>query len=330
MEEKSFKYDIIAVGECLIDFVSRKDDQGKRLVLEGNPGGAPANVLAMAAKLGLRTSFISKLGQDSFGDFLKDSIADAGVDTQNMIMTEKHPTTLAFVTLDSTGNRSFAFYRNQTADVMLTEQEIDYDEIAKARVFHFGSVSMSAEPARTATLQAAQYAHKQGVMVSYDPNLRELLWQSLREAKEVMLQGMQYANVVKVSDEELVVLTGTQDLEQGMRSLFEQYNLSLLAVTMGPKGCVCCCKAGVFSSKTFDVACVDTTGAGDAFWGACLYQILKNEKALDQYTARDMKQLMDFSNAAGSLTTTQKGAIPAMPTEEQIQDCIANTPRCEV
>ena len=330
MNTDVLKYDVVAIGECLIDFVSRKDKGENKLLLEGNAGGAPANALAMASRLGLKTAFISKIGQDGFGDFLKDTLEKAGIDTHKMIVTDEYPTTLAFVTLDDTGNRSFAFYRNRTADVMLEEHELDYNEIAKAKIFHFGSVSMSKEPSRTATLKAAEYAHRQGLMVAYDPNLRQPLWNSLQEAKEVMLRGMQYADAVKVSDEELIVLAGVSDVEQAMEILFEKYSLKLLAVTLGANGCICRCKNGIFRAQTFDVACVDTTGAGDAFWGACLYWMIKNNKELDDYTAQDMTELMDFANAAGSLATTQKGAIPAMPTKQQILDCIATMPRCRL
>lgn len=323
------KYDIAAIGECLIDFVGLQSNEPGKLLLEGNPGGAPANVLACASRLGLKTAFISKLGKDAFGSFLLEELNKADIDTHAVAFSSDAPTTIAVVTLDGTGNRSFGFYRNQTADVMLEPAEIDYDVIRQSKVFHFGSVSMTAEPSRSATLTAAAYAREQGVTVSYDPNLRELLWADKDEARTVILKGMELAQVVKVSEEELVFLTGEEDLFAGMEKLYRTYNLKLLAVTLGPKGCICRCKAGAFRSAAFDVKCVDTTGAGDSFWGAALYTIVSGEKDLEDYTADEIKYLLDFANASGSLTTMHKGAIPALPRLEEIRDCLACVPRCE-
>jgi len=319
-------YDIVAVGECLIDFVSKESGNSGTLLYEGNPGGAPANVLAAAAKLGLKTAFIGKVGSDQFGSLLKNTLDSSQIDTSSLVMSDEFNTTLAFVSLDKTGNRSFCFYRKATADVNLTEDEINFDLIKQAKIFHFGSVSLTEEPSRGATLAAVRFAKDNNITVSYDPNLRERLWKSLDEAKSEILKGMEFADIVKVSDEELRFLTGVDGIEQGMQVLYAKYHLAFLAVTMGPKGCCCMCGETIRSTPTFDVPCVDTTGAGDSFWGALLYQVIQSGKPFSEYSEEDLVRLMDFSNAAGSLTTTKKGAIPALPTEHEIIACIAQVP----
>ncbi len=322
-------YDIVAIGECLIDFVSKDGTDSGSLLYEGNPGGAPANVLAGAAKLGLKTAFIGKVGNDRFGSFLKNTLSSSGISTSSMVMSGDCQTTLAFVSLDDTGNRSFTFYRKATADVNLTSDEVNYDMIKESKIFHFGSVSLTDEPARSATIAAVQCAKENNITVSYDPNLRELLWKSTDEAKRVILMGMQYADIVKVSDEELFFLTGIEEVELAMQALYRQYDLQFLAVTMGPKGCCCMCGDSICSASAFDVPCIDTTGAGDAFLSALLYRIIKSGKDFNDYTQSDLKQFADFSNAAGSLATVKKGAIPAMPDECEITGCIARVPYVE-
>lgn len=320
------KYDVSALGECLIDFVGDSSHPGK-LRLEGNAGGAPANVLACLSRLGKKTAFIGKVGADGFGRFLFEELKKAGIDVANMIFTDKHPTTVAVVTLDETGNRSFGFYRERTADVMLDKSETNFSVIGESRVFHFGSVSMTAQPSRGATLSAAEYANAHGVLVSYDPNLRESLWQSLDEAREVILQGMAFADIVKVSGEELEFLTGEADVSAGLELLYERYKPQLIAVTLGAQGCVCRCAAGQVKSLAYDVPCVDTTGAGDSFLGALLYGVLNLGRRLDCIELSELEGLLDFANACGSLTTTRKGAIPAMPALEEIIACMQSTPR---
>lgn len=316
--------DIIAVGECLIDFVSAPADD--KLHLEGNPGGAPVNFLAMSAKMDLSTSIITKVGKDSFGEFLKGHIERAGIGTEYVIRDDA-PTTLAIVSLDSKGDRSFGFYRKGTADVNLLETEIPLDAIRNARVFHFGSVSLTDEPARSATLYAAAYAYGNGVTVSYDPNLRPLLWDNLDHAREEILKAMRFAHIVKISDEELRFLTRVDSLEKGIDLLWKQFNLRFLAVTLGPNGCICQTASGRFRAPAFDTVCIDTTGAGDAFFGALVGWLVKNDALHRDLTSAEMDALMDFANAAGSLAVTKRGAIPAMPDTEEIGRCIASMPR---
>ncbi len=317
--------DIAAVGECLVDFVSEQVNGA--LVLGGHPGGAPANVLAMASKLGCNTQMIAKVGSDAFGRFLIDELKQASVGTDSMVFADKQPTTLAIVSLDAFGNRSFGFYRDHTADVSLDFFEIDERILQNCSIFHFGSVSMTAEPARSATLQAVRVAKKAGALISYDPNLRIPLWEDLATAKKIILQGMQLANVVKLSGEELEFLTSA-DLNISMEALFDEYKMKILAVTLGAAGCVARTKQGSFTSKAYDVHCVDTTGAGDAFWGAILAGIIKNPGSIDTWPSEKITDLLDFANAAGSLATMKKGAIPAMPNEDQIRQCMKNMPRC--
>lgn len=321
------KFDIVATGECLLDVFAEKSPDGRSMLLKGNPGGAPVNVLAQAAKLGLKTAYISKLSKDVFGAFLKSELDKAGIDTGGVVLTDSYPTTLAIVSLDHNGNRSFDFYREKTADVMLEKDEIDYELIRNAEIFHFGSVSMSAEPSRSATLAAAEEAKKSGVAVSFDPNLRPPLWKDMNEAREMIIRGLKMADYVKVSDEELVFLTGHDNIEKGIMEVYDEFNLKFLVVTLGPKGSICCVNHRVLREPAFDVKTVDTTGAGDSFWGAALYQLIANKKDVSSYSDNELCELLRFSNAAGSVTTTVKGAINAMPDMEGILACIKNVPR---
>ncbi len=325
MIKKDTETDLVAVGECLVDFVS--EQRADTLVLEGHPGGAPANVLAMAAKLGCSTQMIAKVGMDAFGSFLIEQLKRAKIGTTGMVQAKKEPTTLAIVSLDTTGNRSFRFYRNGMADGQLEFSEIDKTLLKTCKLLHFGSVSMTKEPARSATLKAALRAKEAGALISYDPNLRAPLWEDLARAKKLILEGMRLADVVKLSGEELEFLSSA-DLKTGMELLYQKYKMKLLAITLGPDGCVCRMEQGVFTSATFDVSCVDTTGAGDAFWGAVLARILKEPIPLENYSPEQIHTLLDFANAAGALATTKKGAIPAMPNEKQIQNCMETMPRC--
>ena len=317
------KYDIAAVGESLIDFVTTDSGAKDKITMEGNAGGAVANVLAMGAKLGGKTALISKVGQDAFGDFLVRNIKDSGVDTSAMVRG-KELTTLAVVTLDATGNRSFSFYRNQTADVMLQVSELDNGVLEGCRIMHFGSVSMVAQPARTATLEAVRRAKKAGAKISFDPNYRAFLWSSEEEAIAAMREGMELADYVKVADEEALMLTGEADPEKAALVLQTQYRLAFAAVTLGPKGCVGIAPTARMRHAAYDLPCVNTTGAGDAFWGAVLYQLLQLGGA--DIGAAEMETLLAWGNAAGSLVTTAHGAIAPQPTRAQIEKCIKETP----
>lgn len=316
-------YDIVAIGECLIDFVPSSYQEEGKLNFSGCPGGAPANVLACASKLGLHTAFIGKVGNDVFGHLLHATLKGCGIDTSSLIVSSQYPTTLAFVALGRNGDRSFSFYRNQTADCMMTPDEIDNTLLSSAKIFHFGSVSMTTEIARKTTLYAVKAAKEQGTLISYDPNLRELLWADLNEAKEVILSALQYCDIVKVSEEELIFLTGINDIDEALRRLFAQHDtLKILVVTTGSRGCKAICGQNILTLRGFDVETIDTVGAGDTFWGAFLYQILSSHFDLDDPDETALSEALTFSNAAGALSTMRNGAITAMPAHEDIVNLV--------
>lgn len=311
-------FDVVALGELLIDFTpAGVSDQGAAL-LARNAGGAPANVLAMLAILGKRTAFIGKVGQDSFGRFLKASLESSAIDTSGLIVSEDFPTTLAFVSLDEKGDRSFDFYRNGSADIMLRRSEVPEELLKNCRLFHFGSVSMTAEPARDATLYAAQRAREFGKLVSYDPNFRPALWSDRDEAKRVMRSGLMYADVVKVSDDEVELLTGCSDFLSGAKALVDR-GAKLSFVTAGEQGTWYASSfGGEGHIPSVRVRTVDTTGAGDTFLGALLSGLLDCGKVLECLSDEELQNIIRFANVAGALCTTGRGAIASMPKKEQI------------
>lgn len=319
-------YDIVALGEALIDFTpSGVNDMGMQLFAR-NPGGAPANVLAMNAKLGGKTAFIGKVGKDDFGRFLKDTMRNAGIDVSGVLESGEVNTTLAFVHLKENGDRSFSFYRKPGADVLLRAEEVDARLVTHCRVFHFGSVSLTDEPCRSATLTAAAMAKEAGALISYDPNYRPLLWDSEAHAKAEMRKGLRLADIIKVSEEEMVLLTSERDLTAGAAALAGSH-AALVLVTLGPKGAFYYTEGCSGLLPAYDVKTVDTTGAGDAFLGALLYCIGgKNLAEIKAMTSSEWARCIAFCNAAGSLTTAKKGAIPAMPTLAEIEACVKGTP----
>ncbi len=315
-------YDIAALGESLIDFTpSGQSDEGMQLFAR-NPGGAPANVLAMAAKLGGKTAFIGKVGNDDFGRFLKTTMEGSSIDVSGLLMDREHNTTLAFVQLSESGDRSFSFYRKNGADIFLRPEEVDGSVLKSCRIFHFGSVSLTDEPCRAATLYAAKTARSGGAVISYDPNYRPLLWDSESRAIEEMRRALALADIVKVSEEELSILTGKTDLFNGAEKLAES-GAALVIVTLGPRGAFFYNKTACGLVPAYDVRTVDTTGAGDAFLGSLLFNLRnKTKKELHTIPEAELKALVAFSNAAGSLTTTKSGAIPAMPELSEIEYCV--------
>lgn len=314
-------FDVVALGELLIDFTPSGKSENGNMLFERNPGGAPANVLAALAKLGNKTGFIGKVGEDQFGYFLRSILNDINIDTTGLVTSKEVNTTLAFVHLDENGDRSFSFYRKPGADMMLTEKDINYELIKTSKIFHFGSVSMTDEPSRTATLKAADYARKNKVLVSYDPNLRPPLWCDLDTAKRIIIDGLKFTDVLKVSEEELVFLTGIKDLSEGSEYLSRQNDIKLIFVTRGPKGCFFRFGNNTGFKPAYDVKTIDTTGAGDAFWGGILHQLIKRGNDSSCLTIKDIEEIADFGNAAGSLATTRRGAIPAMPSLYEIEAC---------
>ncbi|PWW32264.1 fructokinase [Cytobacillus oceanisediminis] len=319
-------YDVTALGEVLIDFTPSGHSEKGHVLFETNPGGAPANVLAALSRLNKKTAFIGKVGRDQFGHLLKCVLEDQKIDTSNLLFSETVNTTLAFVHLDEKGDRSFSFYRNPGADIMLEKDEIDEETIQQSRIFHFGSLSLTNEPAAAATFTALEYAKKHKVTVSYDPNLRIPLWRSHDEAKRQILKGFEYADIVKISEEELEFLTGYRDVAKGTEVLQEQYGTAVIFVTLGPEGCFYRSKHVSGQKEGYKVNVVDTTGAGDAFVGGVLYQFLEINKPLDHLTAADFEEMVTFANAIGALTTEGKGGIPSIPTIDQVERFLKRTP----
>lgn len=318
-------FDVVALGELLIDFTHAGNSQAGNILFERNPGGAPANVLAAVTKLGGTGALIGKVGSDQFGFFLRDVLEKHGIDGRGLRFSRDINTTLAFVQLNEHGDRSFSFYRKPGADTTLAPEDLDFGLIDSAKIFHFGSLSMTDEPARSATKAALEYARKKGKIVTYDPNWRPALWESDEQAKENMLFGMQYADVLKISEEELEFLTGTGDVDAGSRQFLDR-GVKIVVVTLGPKGCYFRCAKGSGSLNTYDTKVVDTTGSGDCFFGAMLRQLSRYEGSLEAITPEELEKMANFANAAGALCATKKGALFAMPTEEEVRQCMSSTP----
>lgn len=319
-----FMFDIVAIGEMLIDFTPCGTDQAGDLIFARKPGGAPANVLVANAKLGGSCAFIGKVGDDAFGHFLESVLKKHRIRTDGLVFDRKIPTTLAFVTLDAAGERSFTFYRKPGADVQLFRDEVSLPLIDECRILHFGSVSLTDEPSRSATLAAVQYARSAGRLISFDPNYRPFLWPDEKSAITEMEKGLSLCDIVKVSEEEMFLLTGTSDLELGTKKLMS-WGPSLIFVSRGGNGSFVRARDLCVSAPGFSVKTIDTNGAGDTFLGAVLYQLQgKCRKDLLSLTSEELYKILTFANAAGALATTQSGAIPAMPTHEEIITFLEN------
>ena len=313
--------DITALGELLIDFTQAGVSESGQLLFERNPGGAPANVLAAASRLGLSAAFIGKVGSDMHGEFLRDTLIDAGINTEGLIMSDEAFTTLAFVALGENGERSFSFARKPGADTLLHPAELPVELIRNSRVFHVGSLSLCAEPMRSATLVALHEARQAGCIISYDPNYRSALWQSEEEAKERMRSLLPYANMVKISDEEAELLSDHAEPEAAAAAILRE-GPDLVAVTLGAGGAYIALREGRCRVAGYKVAAVDTTGAGDAFWGAFIFAMLKSGRKPDELTADDAVRFAKFANAAAALCVSKRGAIPAMPTAAEVDKFI--------
>ncbi|MBZ4670197.1 MAG: Sugar kinase, ribokinase family [Oscillospiraceae bacterium] len=311
------QYDVIALGELLIDFTENgKSNQGNPL-FEANPGGAPCNVLAMLAKLGYKTAFIGKVGKDFFGEQLKQAIIEVGIDAAFLCMDEKVHTTLAFVHTNFDGDRDFSFYRNPGADMMLTENDIPEDLLKDTKLFHFGTLSMTHENVRAATKKALNIAKESGALISFDPNLRPSLWNSLDEAKEQVLYGLKNCNILKISDNEIQWLTGKDDYTEGALWIKERFDISLILVSMGKEGSRAYYQNKMIEAKPFiQKNTIETTGAGDVFLGCVLHYIC--DHGLDNLSEDNLLEMLTFANAAAALITTKKGALRVMPNLEEI------------
>ena len=312
-------FDITTVGEILIDLTQTGISDKGIPIYNANPGGAPANVAVAASKLGAKTAFIGKVGNDSFGRFLCDTLQKYNVSTDGVITDKSANTTLAVVSVNENGERSFAFYRKNSADTLLSENEIIDLQLRNTHILHFGSVSLTAEPSRTATISAVKRAKSFGAVISYDPNYRGSLWSSVDEAVEQMKKPLDLVDILKVSDEELPLISGKTDVEDGAKYLCDKYNIKLVLVTLGAKGAYYRFKdcAGIVDGVSVTVA--DTNGAGDTFFGAFLSRMVYMEKYNpSDLTEDEIKDMLAYSNNAAAITTSRSGAIPAMPTIGEI------------
>ena len=313
-------YDVTAMGEMLIDFtLNGQSEQGNHL-FEACPGGAPCNVLAMLNKLGRKTAFIGKVGEDQFGRLLKGTIDELGIETKGLILDKEIHTTLAFVHTFPDGDREFSFYRKPGADMMLTEEEVDYDLIRQSRIFHFGTLSMTDEPVRSATKKALEVAKEAGCLITFDPNLRPPLWNSLDEAKKQMEYGFQYCDMLKISDNEIQFVSGKEDYDEGIRYLQDKYNIPLIFLTMGKDGSRAYYKDMRVERKGFQVKAIETTGAGDTFCGCSIHGLLTH--GLEGLTEENLGDMLTYANAGAALITMKKGAIRSMPEPENITKLI--------
>nr|WP_300169722.1 carbohydrate kinase [uncultured Flavonifractor sp.] len=310
--------DVAALGELLIDFTHNGASAQGNPFYEANPGGAPCNVLAMLAKLGKQTAFIGKVGDDQFGHFLRQVGLEAGISMDGLVVDTHSHTTLAFVKTAENGDRDFSFYRDPGADALLTPDEVPEDIIAGAKIFHFGSLSLTGEPVRSATQKAVALARSEGCILSFDPNLRPPLWGSLEQAREQINWGLAQCDVLKISDDELLFLTGERDFNAGAAKLNAQFpNLQLVNVTAGAQGSISYYQGlRVFQSGLSLGGVIETTGAGDTFC-ACVLNFLL-EHGLEQLTSGDLSRMLRFANAAAYLVTTRRGAIRSMPEPEQV------------
>lgn len=312
-------YDVTALGEVLIDFTpSGKSAAGQNL-FEQNPGGAPANVLAALNRCGMKTAFIGKVGNDMHGLFLKKTMDDAGIDTNGLVVDADTFTTLAFVALNGAGERSFSFARKPGADTMLRKEEVNTEILDQSSVFHVGSLSLTDEPCRSATFFALEYAKEHGSIISYDPNYRAPLWDSKDAAIEGMKSVLPYVDVMKMSDEETELLTGVVDPAKAAALLVEG-GIPLVAVTLGADGAYVCTKDGGQVVSGFKSKVVDTTGAGDSFWGGFLYMLVSSGKKPADVTLEEAVEFARFANAVASLCVEKRGGIPGMPSLEEVKE----------
>ena len=310
--------DVVALGELLIDFTCGSTDQDGYPTMAAHPGGAPANFLAALNRYGVNTAMLGKVGDDAFGRLLVDTLKKAGIQTCGIILAEDVFTTLAFVTLDASGNREFSFSRKPGADTMLRYEELDLSLIDEAKVFHFGTLSLTDEPARSTTYQAVAYARSKEKLITFDPNLRKPLWKDLEEAKKQILWGLSKADVVKISDEEVDFLFGT-DVKTGAEKILKEYGVLLVFVTCGADGCW-------FQNHSssghvdglHDISVVDTTGAGDIFGGSAVSQILRSGKMPCDLSREELERITCFACAAAGLSTTKTGGISSVPSFDMV------------
>lgn len=311
--------DVVALGELLIDFAPLGKSENSMPMYECNPGGAPANVLTVCSRMGLKTAFIGKVGEDMFGAFLKETLEKENIDTNGLVIDEDCFTTLAFVALSENGERSFSFARKPGADTRLDKSELNRKVLENCKVLHVGSLSLTDEPARSATFQAIHIAKSAGALISYDPNYRAPLWQSKEKAVEAMKSVLPYVDFMKASEEEAILLTGEKSELDAAAKLISK-GIKMVSITMGSKGSYIICREGSKAVLPYPVKAVDTTGAGDAFWGGVLTTIIKKGKDLADIRIGDFEEAALFGNAVASICVESRGAIPAMPYEDAVRN----------
>ncbi len=317
------RFDVVALGELLIDFTENGISGQGNSIYEANPGGAPCNVLGMLAKAGRKTAFIGKVGQDIFGNRLKATLKEVGIDTSGLIMDETVRTTLAFVETLADGDRNFSFYRNPGADMMLKEEDLLVNLLENTKIFHFGTLSMTHEDVRQATKRAIQIAKESGAVISFDPNLRTPLWKTLDEAREQAAYGFSKCDILKISDNEIQWFTGEEDYDAGIRKLRSQYEIPLILLSMGKSGsCAYYKDLRIEAAPFLQENTIETTGAGDTFGGCCLHHVLKY--GLNNMDEERLYRMLTFANGAASIITTRKGALRMMPELHEVEKLIAD------
>ena len=311
--------DVVALGELLIDFACVEADSDGYPTMAAHPGGAPANFLAALAKYGMKTALLGKVGNDTFGKLLIGTLQKAGIDASGIVVADDVFTTLAFVTFDSAGDRSFSFARKPGADTQISFSEVDLSLVEAAKVFHFGTLSLTDEPARSATYETVAYAKKLGKLITFDPNLRKPLWADLEEAKRQILWGLQQADVVKISDEEVAFLFDL-GVEDGAKYIMDQFDTKLVFVTCGADGCFFMnpIASGHVPSLS-GIKVMDTTGAGDIFGGSAVYGLLQTGKAPEALTEEELRHVVRFACTAAGLSTTRSGGVSSVPGREEVE-----------
>ena len=316
-------YDVVALGELLIDFAAKSTDAAGYPTMAANPGGAPGNFLAALNAYGKKTAFLGKVGDDAFGHLLLGTLNQAGIETKGIQVDPTVFTTLAFVTFDESGDRSFSFARKPGADTQLKWEEVDKSIIDEAKVFHFGTLSLTDEPVRTTTQRCVAYAKEKGKLITCDPNLRKPLWPSEEAAKEQIAWSLNQADVVKISDEEVEFLWNCTP-EEGADKLLTECGVSLAMVTLGPNGCLLKTANACFRTPSPKVHPIDTTGAGDIFGGSAVSRLLELDKPISALTESDLAYIGKFAATAASLSTEFLGGIPSIPQKETVLETMAS------
>ena len=319
------KFDVVALGELLIDFTNNAESTQGNPMFEANPGGAPCNVLSMLENIGNKTAFIGKVGDDFFGRMLKKRVEKQGIDTKGLFLDSDVHTTLAFVNKLPNGDRDFSFYRKPGADMMLTAADVDMvkDLLEEASVFHFGTLSMTDEPAAEATRLAVETAKKSGAMISFDPNYRAPLWESEEKALKAMKYGFEHCDILKISDNEVELFTGMKDIEAGARKIKEEFDIPLVFATLGPDGSMALYRDMVVKKDGYrNPDTIETTGAGDTFC-ACAIDFARRN-GLEDLSEDKLLTCLDFANAAASIITTRRGALSVMPRKEEVLEFLSD------